>query len=155
MRLYLVVLTGLRLEDSVFFAKHVRYPTPGECLEVRSWGLCFCFNMFSSTLFETSSSYLKIDGSNTTFLLGPAYFQGRFAVSFREGNILWPSPICGWQFLHNRRSPPLTRTRQHGMVLGPFCLQRAEDFWSFEPWTWWPMQREMCNNVGAMVFWGN
>ena len=85
-----------------------------------------------------------------SFPFGPGLFSG----SFGEGNILWPSPISGWQFPHNRRSPPLTRTCQHGMVLGPFCLQRAEDFWSFEPWTWWPMQIEICNNVGAMCFSG-
>ncbi len=36
------------------------------------------------TLPETNSSPLKMDGWNTTFLLGPGLFSGAFAVSFRE-----------------------------------------------------------------------
>ena len=36
------------------------------------------------TLPETKSSPLKMDGWNTTFLLGPDLLSGAFAVSFRE-----------------------------------------------------------------------
>ena len=39
------------------------------------------------TLPETNSSPPKMDGWNTILSFwGPAYFQGRFAVSFREGS---------------------------------------------------------------------
>ena len=40
------------------------------------------------TLPETNSSPLKMDGWNTTFLLGFGLFSGAFAVGFREGTIL-------------------------------------------------------------------
>ncbi len=39
------------------------------------------------TLPETNSSPLKMDGWNTTFLLGFGLFSGAFAVSFREGKM--------------------------------------------------------------------
>ena len=38
-----------------------------------------------STLPETNSSPLKMDGSNTSFLLGPGLFSGAIYVSFTEG----------------------------------------------------------------------
>ena len=34
---------------------------------------------------KTNSSHLKMDGWNTSFLLGPGLFSGALAVSFREG----------------------------------------------------------------------
>ena len=41
-----------------------------------------------TTLPETNSSPLKMDGWNTNrFLLGPGLFSVAFAASFREGNI--------------------------------------------------------------------
>ena len=39
-----------------------------------------------STLPETNSSHLKMDGWKMYFLLGFGRFSGAFAVSFREGN---------------------------------------------------------------------
>ena len=45
-----------------------------------------------NTLPETNSSPLKMDGWNTTFLLGFGLFSGAFAVSFREGNWFWGGP---------------------------------------------------------------
>ena len=38
------------------------------------------------TLPKTNSLPLKMDGWNTTFLLGPSLFSGALAVSFREGS---------------------------------------------------------------------
>ena len=43
----------------------------------------------TTTLPETNSSPLKMDGWNTTFILGPGLFSGAFAVSFREGKMRW------------------------------------------------------------------
>ena len=42
--------------------------------------------MLMDTLPETNSSPLKMDGWNTTFLLGFDLFSGAFAVSFTEGS---------------------------------------------------------------------
>ena len=41
-----------------------------------------------TTLPETNELPLKMDGWNTTFLLGFGLFSGAFAVSFREGKLL-------------------------------------------------------------------
>ena len=43
-------------------------------------------NPLEVTLPETNSSPIKMDGWNTTFLLGFGLFSGAFNVSFREGN---------------------------------------------------------------------
>ena len=41
------------------------------------WSFCLqVSNQLMVTLPETNSSHLKMDGWNTTFLLGMAYFQG-------------------------------------------------------------------------------
>ena len=42
-------------------------------------------SLLKLTLPETNSSHLKMDGWNTSFLLGPSLCSGAFAVSFREG----------------------------------------------------------------------
>ena len=57
-----------------------------QCLKLgqRCSGTVFLYQAIP--LPETNSSPLKMDGWNTTFPIGEAYFQGR-TVSFREGNI--------------------------------------------------------------------
>ncbi len=52
---------------------------------VKSWFEAISDPLWSNTLPETNSSPLKMDGWNTTFLLGRPIFRGY--VSFREGNI--------------------------------------------------------------------
>ena len=57
----------------------------GESGREENWGRnigCKCFNS-RSTLPETNSSPLKMDGWNITFLLGRSIFRGY--LSFREG----------------------------------------------------------------------
>ena len=80
MRLYLVVLTGLRLEDSVFRQKCQVGIQQGECVDVRSWGSTFFVSIcFPLQLFETklASLHLKIDGFEYYFLFcGFGLFSG-------------------------------------------------------------------------------
>ena len=47
--------------------------------------MCVKSTLLGTTLPETNSSHLKMDGWNTSFLLGRPIFRGY--VSFREGNI--------------------------------------------------------------------
>ena len=47
---------------------------------------------------ETNSLHLKIDGWNTSFLLGPGLFSEAFAVSFREGWFFFTSPSHSYMF---------------------------------------------------------
>ena len=60
-------------------------PKYAECMD--SW----------PTLPETNSSPLKMDGWNTTFLLGFGLFSGAFAVRFREGKFRsWDFDRVNW-----------------------------------------------------------
>ena len=58
------------------------------------------------TLPETNSSNLKMDGWNRIVSFwGPAYFQVRFAVSFREGIFMMYSWSLLWTWLTHSTGP--------------------------------------------------